>query len=597
MSAPTLDHDHTGRVDCCLTRARTSLAFAGSLADDIGAPDARELLAAGDSAPRRRSASSDKVDLLVMGSIATGNPEQPTAEAMAVRDGRVVAIGSRAELDGMAADETQVVDGGDGVVIPGLIEPHMHLWSTGLFVGWADCSHDANPTFDDVVATMKAAVSKAKPGEWVCGQLFDPSRYPGEPDLTADILDQFSPDVPVAVANASMHFLYVNSAAFKAAGITAETPDPPSGRFYRVDGKLTGVVGEANGILAVARAMPQKSPEDFASALREIMNTAAERGVTSMREASTGNLMGTNEFGFLHQLNAGATLPTRITTAQSSLIPNATWAAAGITPGFGDDMVRAVAWKIIGDGSNQGRSAYLREAYLGHVGEFGAMNFSLDEFKGYIREGHEAGWQIMVHANGDAAIDLILTAYEGVLAGAAPHDLRHRIEHCSISHPEHYRRMAASGISPSFLIAHVYWWGRVLRDNILGPERAAGLHPVKTALSAGLRPSLHSDYNVSPIHPLRSASIAVLRTMQDGGEVLGPNLRVTPKQALRAVTVDAAWQVHQDDCGSLEVGKRADYAIASANPWANEPEAWPDITFSETRLGGVVAWQAGASAG
>lgn len=591
MTTPVLDHDHTGQADCCATRVTTAAAFAGSLAAHVPTPDARDILAARGSSADRRPARSDKVDLLVLGSIATGNPDQPTAEAMGVRDGRIVALGSRAELDGLAADETHVVDGGDGVVIPGLIEPHMHLWSTGLFVGWEDCSKDANPSFDDVVATLKAAAAKAQPGEWICGQLFDPSRYPGEPDLTADILDQVSSTNPVAVTNASMHFIYVNNAAFAAAGVTVDTPDPPSGFFVRAGGRLTGVVGEANGILAIARAMPQKSPADFASALRLIMNTAAERGVTSMREASTGNLMGVNEVGLLHQINAAAMLPTRITTAQTSLVPNATWAEAGVVPGFGDDMVRAVAWKVIGDGSNQGRSAYLREAYLGRMGEFGMINFTLDQIKAYIHEGHEAGWQVMVHANGDAALDVILTAYEGVLAGVTPHDLRHRVEHVSISHPEQFRRMAASGISPSFLIAHVYWWGRVLRDNILGPERANGLHPVKTALDFGLRPSLHSDYNVSPIHPLRSASIAVLRTMQEGGDVLGPDLRVTPEQALRAVTVDAAWQTHQDDCGTLEVGTFADYAIASANPWTTDAAAWPDITFRETRLGGAVAWQ------
>lgn len=591
MTVAHHDHRHDQGVDCCHHRAAGTAAFAASLASDLRVSDPRDVIAARGASDTRRRVRADRADLLVLGSIATGNPESPTAEAMAVRDGRIVAIGSRAQLDGLAADETQIVDPADGVVMPGMVEPHMHLWSTGLFVGFADCSKDANPTIADVVATMKEAAAKAAPGTWICGQLFDPSRYPGEPDLTVDILDQVSADQPVLVANASMHFVYVNSAAFKAAGITAETPDPPSGTFYRVDGKLTGVVGEANAILAIVRKMPQKSAADLAAALRSIMNTAAERGVTSMREASTGILLGTDDFGFLHQLNATQRIPTRITTAQVSLIPNATWAQAGVVPGFGDDMVRAVAWKVIADGSNQGRSAYLRDAYLGRMGEFGELNFSLDQFKGYIREGHEAGWQIMVHANGDAAIDVILTAYEGVLAGVAPHDLRHRIEHVSISHPEHFRRMAAVGVSPSFLIAHVYWWGQVMRDSILGPQRAAGLHPVDTALAFGLRPSLHSDYNVSPIHPLRSASIAVLRTTADDGEVLGPEHRVTPEQALRAVTIDAAWQVHQDDCGSLEVGKYADYSIASANPWTTEAETWPDITFSETRIGGEVAWQ------
>lgn len=593
MTAPTLDQKHAGHADCCGARGQAAGILAGSLVHGFRTPDVRDLLAAKPAASHRHAERADRVDLLVVGSIATNNSSQPTAEAMGIRDGRIVAIGTRSELDGLTGEETQVVGSTDGIVIPGLIEPHMHLWSTGLFVGWEDCSHESNPTFDDVVATMKAAAAKAKPGEWICGQLFDPSLYPGEPELTSAILDQVSAEVPVVVANASMHFMYVNTAAFKAAGITAETPDPPSGKFYRVDGKLTGVVGEANGLLAIARAMPQKTPEEFGSALRLIMNTAAERGVTSMREAMTGSLMGVQEVGLLHQLNAAAMLPTRITTAQSSTIPNATWAEAGITPGSGDDMVRAVAWKVIGDGSNQGRSAYLRDVYLGRMGEYGAINYSLDQFKEYIREGHEAGWQVMIHANGDAAADVILTAYEGVLAGTGPHDLRHRMEHVAVTHPEHFRRMAAAGISPSFLIGHVYWWGRALRDNILGPARAAGLHPVKTALSFGLRASLHSDYNVSPIHPLRAASIAVMRTMRDGGEVLGPDERVSAQQALRAITTDAAWQVHQDDCGSLEVGKRADYAIASADPWATSAATWPDITFSETRIGGEVAWHRG----
>ena len=240
VTATTLDHDHTGHADCCAARAQATAAFAGTLAEQVRIPDVRDILSAKEPSAKRRRDRAETVDLLVLGSIATANPDQPTAEAMGISEGRIVAIGTRSELDGLTGEETQIVDGSDGVIIPGLIEPHMHLWSTGLFFDWEDCSQESNPTFDDVVARMKAAAAKAKPGEWICGQLFDPSLYPGEPELTAVILDQVSADTPVVVANASMHFMYVNSAAFKAAGITAETPDPPSGKFYRVDGKLTG---------------------------------------------------------------------------------------------------------------------------------------------------------------------------------------------------------------------------------------------------------------------------------------------------------------------------------------------------------------------
>ncbi len=590
--------------DCCGSRGRTTATLSGSLLEsppvarhlgevlaDRQAPDVRRQ----SRGPRAEAVDGRKqegsADLLVVGAIATGNPAQPLVDAMAVRDGRIVALGSAADLDGLRDADTELVESGDGVVIPGLIEPHMHLWSTGLFYGWVDCSHSANARFDDVVARLADAAAKAPAGEWVCGELFDPSLFPGEPELTATILDAISPDNPMAVTNASMHYIYVNSKVFEIAGITAETPDPPGGTFYRADGKLTGVVGELAGLMAIAAHIPRKSQEDYAAAMRAIMEVAASRGVTSMREALTGQLVGTGEVAMLHAMNAAKRFPTRISTAQSALVGNDKWAEAGVTPGAGDDMVRAVAWKVLADGSNQGRSAYLRENYLGGMGGTGEVNYTLAQLTSYIREGHQAGWQVMTHANGDAAIDLVLTAYEGALADVEPHDLRHRIEHVAIGHPEHFTRMARVGVSPSFLANHIYYWGRVLRDNIIGPHRAAGLHRMNSAVRNGLRVSLHSDYNVSPMHPLLLARTAVLRQTQEDGDVLGPDERVDPMTALRAITSDAAWQIHADDRGSLEVGKLADFALASANPWLTDPEAWPDITIEKTWLGGEVAWQ------
>ncbi len=588
-------HHAAGPIDgCCGARGAATTTMADVLLDDLRVRDQRAPADRGAGRDGRRAAEEriDVADVLVMGTIATGNPDQAEVGAMAITDGRIVALGSADELDGLRGTDTEIVEAGDRVVIPGLIEPHMHLWSTGVFYGWVDCSYASNPRLDDVVDRLKEAVGKAAPGEWVCGELLDPSRYPGEPDLTAAILDQISTETPIVVANASMHYMYVNSKVFEIAGITAETPDPPSGTFYRANGKLTGVVGELNALMAIIAHIPQKSTEDLADAMRSIMATAASQGVTSMREAMTGQLRGPAEVAMLHAMNASERLPTRLSLAQSAMLGHQAWADAGIVPGGGDDMVRTHAWKIMADGSNQGRSAYLRTPYLGGMGGHGAANFSVQELTAYIREGHEAGWQVMVHANGDAGIDLALTAYEGALSGAAPHDQRHRIEHVAIGHPEHFSRMAASGVSPSFLINHVYYWGRVLRDNILGPERAAGLHRVRTAVANGLRPSLHSDYNVSPIQPLLAARTAVLRQTEEDGQVLGPAECVDPATALRAITVDAAWQIHADDRGSLEVGKLADFALASANPWTTPPQEWAEIAITETRIGGTTAWHA-----
>ena len=255
-------------------------------------------------------------------------------------------------------------------------------------------------------------------------------------------------------------------------------------------------------------------------------------------------------------------------------------------------MVRATSWKLVADGSNQGRTGYQREPYLGSA-ERGAANYTADQLQEAIRYAHDRGWQVMVHANGDAAIDVTLEAYEKALAGAEPTDLRHRIEHCSIADDGHFRRMAAAGISPSFLMNHVYYWGKALRDNILGPGRANRLDAVASALRYGLRPSFHSDYSVSPIYPLRSVQTAVTRSMRDGGQILNADERISAEAALRAVTIDAAWQTHTDHVlGSLEPGKYADFAILSSDPRTVDPSAIGDITVQQTRLGGAVTWAA-----
>ena len=583
---------HSSIIDgCCtpdrleITRTLSHAAF-GPLQQALVTPMGRSGL------PVQR-AQRTAADMIVYGKIATGAASGPTADAMAIKGGNIIGIGSASDVEGLKDPTTQIVDGGDGFIVPGFVEPHMHLWSTVLADSWLNCSAIENPTFDDVVAKLKAEAANTAAGDWVQGQLFDPSLYPGEPELTRAILDQVSTEHPVGVLNASMHYLYVNSKALELAGVTEETPDPPGGFFGKTDGKLNGIVGESGAILKFMAVIPQRSQAQLAAGLIDIMNKAASVGVTSMREGLTGAVMGPGEFSLLTQLNAANRLPVRISTAQHAMLGNEAWASAGVTPGAGDDMVRAVAWKVLSDGSNQGRSGYMRDAYVGQPDNRGHANMDIEKCIELIKEGHNAGWQVMTHANGDAAIDMVVSAYEQALGDTADAgDHRHRIEHCSLATSEHFERMARIGVQPSFLMNHVYYWGRVFRDYIIGAERANELDSVASALAAGLRPSLHSDYSVSPMQPLLSARTAVERKLRDGGDVLNEAERVSPEAALRAVTSDAAWQVHGDDRGTLEVGKKADYALLSANPWEADPSTWADITVHETRIDGTVAWSA-----
>ena len=544
----------------------------------------------------RANRAGPHADLLVVGQIATGLPATPTAAAMAVSGGSIVGLGTRDELDGLIGPSTKIV-APDGVVIPGLVEPHMHIWTSLLNLDWTDLSHAACPTFDDVVAAVRQGAAQASPGEPLLGKLFDPSLYPGEPVLTRELLDGVAPDRAVIVMNASMHYLYANSAALTAAGLTDLTPDPPGGTYGRVDGHLNGVIGEAPAMMALLSSMPTPTQDQIADGIGRILTAAARRGVTSLREAATGTLGGVGELALLHQLNGSSRLPVRVSTAQFAVMPGKTpaevaaaWSAAGVTPFSGDEMVRADAWKVVTDGSNQGRSGYFFQPYLGEQ-TGGRANWTPEGLRDALGAGLRDGWQVMVHTNGDAAVEFALTAMEELLPAHPAGTLRHRFEHVSFTTDDQLARMAAAGISPSFLMNHVYYWGAVFRDSILGADRAARLDRVASAYAAGLRPSLHSDYNVTEIHPLLSARTAVQRRLQADDTVLNDAECVSSEQALAAITTHAAWQIHADDRGSLAVGQRADFAVVSDDPWTSEPDAWPEITVAETYLDGTPAYQ------
>jgi len=559
-------------------------------------------LASGSTTPEpahhgRGRTPGDRADLLVVGRIVTGAPGTAAAEAMAVSGGSIIGIGSKAEMDALVGPSTQTISP-DGVILPGLIDPHMHIWTSLLNLTWAELSHARYPKFDDVVAAIAAQAKQATAGTWVLGRNFDPSLYPGEPVLTRTALDQAAPDNPVLIMNASGHFFYANSAAFAAAGVTDDTPDPPGGVFGRADGRLNGTIGEPPAMMVMLAPLPKPTPQDIAAGVNEILTAAARRGVTSVREAATGSIAGIGEYALLHQLNGTARLPVRVSTAQFCLAGGkapaeaaADWAAAGVTPFSGDEMVRADAWKVVTDGSNQGRSGYFMQPYLGED-TGGKADWTPEGLRDALHVGLAAGWQLMVHTNGDAAVEFALEAAEELLPQFSGPDLRHRFEHVSFTTDDQLTRMAAAGISPSFLMNHVYYWGAAFRDTILGPERAERLDRLASAYAAGLTPSIHSDYNVTEIDPLHSARTAVQRKLQVDGTVLNPNECVTPEQALAAITTHAAWQIHADDRGTLAVGNRADFAVASDDPWSSDPDSWPDITFHETYIDGTPAYQA-----
>jgi len=523
------------------------------------------------------------------GPILTMNSEQPEAEAVAVRGSRILAAGSLESVTAQAAPGARVINLQGRTLMPGLIDPHMHNTFV-LFEDWVDVSPMAVPDFEGVQRKIRDAAHKAAGGAWVRVQQFDPSITQGAmiPDLP--LLDKWVPDKPLFMIESNGHVAYANSYALKLAGINRYTPDPPLARFVRdATGNLTGRLEESNAMLPFIEKMPVLSAFEMQARIKRMLNHAASVGCTALHDCGIGMQGGTAELDLLDAIMADDP-PVRYRGMLVSTLMD-DWEKSGIKPGRGNDQFRIDGIKAWSDGSNQAYTGYQRENYLGRNSR-GSLNYTLPQLTDVIRRAHAGGWQIGVHANGDAGIDTTLQAYEAVLKSAPRADHRHRIEHCSILHPDQIEKMHMLGVSPSFLIGHVRWWGKAFRDRILGPERARFYDPCASALAGKLRISLHSDWNVTPIEPLRYVEDAVARIMNEGGGVFFGEERIPVQAALRAVTVDAAWQCRMDDIvGSLEVGKYADFTIVEENPMQVESTKISKIKVSETWVAGRQRYQ------
>lgn len=533
---------------------------------------------------KNASPGAEKADVIFRGGpIITMNERSLRAEALAVRSQRIVAVGSMAEVEMYRGSNTRIVDLGGRALLPGLIDPHMHT-AFARTDDWIVLSSLNTPSYDKVLATLREGVAKARAGDWILAQGYDRATVHGARSPSLAEMDAIAPNNPMFIMEANGHVAYANSQGLKAANVKRDTPNPPQSSYGRdAAGNLTGRLNEPPAFLALGKAAPQVTDADMMVRVRRLFDRAASVGCTALHDCSIGNYAGVRDVPFLTDVMKSSP-PIRL---RGMLVSNLMddWEKTGIKPGHGDDMFRIDGVKAWSDGSGPGLTAYHRENYLGQNSR-GALNYTAEELTKVIRRAHQAGWQLGVHAIGDAAIDMTIDCYASVLHEFPRADHRHRIEHCSFLHPEQITRMAEIKLSPSFFPSYMSVWGKFFRDEAIG-ERACFIAPYASAQKAGLRPSSHSDYSVTPIDPLGCVQDVATRIMNDGGEVLGPDERVSVEAALRTVTVDAAWQCRMDDiAGSLEPGKYADLVLLEKDPTAIDPTTIRKIKVSETWLAG-----------
>jgi predicted amidohydrolase YtcJ len=527
--------------------------------------------------------------LFVGGPILTMDADDRVVEALAVDGSRIVGAGDRASWEAWASERAaRVVELAGRAVLPGFVDGHSHFPASGILDGLAQLG--SRPlgrvtSIDGLVERLRTQAATSRRRDWIVGWGYDDTALADGRHPTRTDLDRVSMSESVVVFHISMHVAAVNSKGLERLGLTDASADPPGGVLRRdATGHLDGVLEEEAMRPALLAALVPSSLEGLL-ATRRAAATYLAAGVTTAQNGAAQR----EQLGGLALLWRLGLLPLRLVVWPEGETALALLDGSLTVRKTDPDWMRIGAAKLVADGSIQAYTAYLREPYHVPPGEDA-------RFRGYpriererlfedVRRLHEAGWQIAVHGNGDAAIDDILAAFEAAERASPRHDARHVIVHAQTARADQLDRMKSLGIVPSFFELHTYYWGDRHRDRFLGPERAARISPLNSALQRAVRFSLHADTPVVPMEPLRIVAAAVTRRTASGA-TLGESERIPVMAALRAITIDAAYQHFMEDAvGSLEPGKLADLVILDRSP-LEDPEHVDTLAVLETFVGG-----------
>ena len=516
------------------------------------------------------------------------------AEALAIRDGRILASGSAHAMRDLAGPGTRTIELAGRVAVPGFNDAHMHFQMLG--VGMTEVRlrpEEGVRSVDEVLRRVADAARTKAPGEWIQGRGYDQNEFDEPRHPTAEELDRAAPNHPVYVKRTCGHVAVANTRALRQAGITPGTPSPDGGLIERRDARLTGLLAE-RAMLLVSAVIPKPSKDDCLAAIGRAGAFMLSQGFTSVMDAAVGHMAGTVELDAYEHAAASGTLPLRtwvILYGDPGGIADAAY-EAGYRNGREIGLLRYGGVKIFADGSAGGLTAAMSEPYrVGDPGNRGILVYPDEEAHRLLAAYHRRGYQLAIHAIGDAAIEQILSGIERCDAPDAPiAGRRHRIEHCGFLTEGQRRRMAASGIHPVPQPIFMYEFGDLYLQNV-GEARAAAAYPMRRWLESGQNPAASSDSPVSTTDPFKSLYAMTTRRTRRG-TVIGPDERLTMAEAIHAYTYCGAFsQFAEDRYGRLIPGQRADVAILSRDVFACPPEVLEtDVRCDLTILDGRVVF-------
>ena len=529
--------------------------------------------------------------------IITMNPALPEASHVAVRDGRILAVGSAEDMQSWS-DAVREDRFADKVLMPGFVEGHSHIMEGGIwpytYVGYFDRVSPEGVTvaglksIDEVVERLRA-VSDAMtdPNELLFAWGFDPIYFEGR-RMTRHDLDRVSTTRPVVIIHASFHIMNLNSLTFEKIGLDGSTQidGVPCGEDGKPSGEVQGVVARVR----LFRGLRWNALQDMidAPAVRRYGRSATICGVTTVTDLH--NDMPDKTLALYREVTAEADYPVRLVPALSRVGTGNEAIIDRIRElkALSAERLHFGIVKLVVDGSIQGFTARLAWPGYHNGAENGLWYIAPTELDEIVGSLHAAGVHMHIHTNGNEATELAINAIEAAQLAHYRADHRHTLQHCQMASPAQFRRMKALGICANLFSNHLYYWGDQHYALTMGPERANRMNAAGTAKRLGVPFSLHSDAPVTPLGPLFTAWCAVNRRTASG-RILGPEERLPVADALAAITVGAAYTLHMDHLvGSLETGKYADFVVLEQDPLEVDPATLKDVPIWGTVCGGRV---------
>ena len=532
------------------------------------------------------------------GPIITVNKNNDVAEAILIEDGLVKAVGSKEEILALSDEQTEQINLEGKTMLPGLIDPHGHIVAiaqTLMILNFSECHSK-----EELLAIIEDKIKHNPPkeGEWIIGFGYDNTRFEGEEHPTKFDLDRVAPHIPVFISHASGHIAIVNSIALEKMGYVGEDYEVPEGGVVRTvshDSKEPNGVLEENACLdpEKKKAIPNPSFETLMEAIAKAQAIYAGYGITTAQDASVDK----NIHGLLMAAAQANKIKIDIVGQAVQQVTFDLLKDEGTPKREYMNHYKLLGGKTWLDGSPQGKTAWLTKPYYevpeGQDADYCGYGTQTDEevtnyFKGCV----ERNLQVNVHTNGDAAADQFIRCYKAALEEVGQkQDLRPVMVHAQTVREDQLDEMKKLGIIPTFFLDHIWFWGDYHYESVFGPERANRLSPAASALRRGMNFTLHQDPPVKMPNQILAIHNAVNRKTQTG-RVLGEDQKISVMDAIRAVTINGAYQYFEENIkGSLEAGKYADLVILDKNPLQVEVDEIKNIQVLETIKQGEVIFK------